>query len=104
MGLILGIFKNKIGKKENCPSLRADARHSFIDAAAMFVIASGAGLAALGLPSADYVAALLVSLVVFWNGGRIAIDGVRVLLDASIETCLLERSEKRGLILGYGRL
>ena len=90
MGLILGIFKNKIGKKENCPSLQADARHSFIDAAAMFVIASGVGLAVLGLPSADYVAAFLVALVVFWNGGQIAIDGIRVLLDASIETSLLE--------------
>jgi cation diffusion facilitator family transporter len=90
MGLVLGIFKDKIGKKENCPSLRADARHSFIDAAAMFVIASGVSLAALGLPFADYVAALLVALVVCWNGGRIAIDGIRVLLDASVETDLLE--------------
>jgi len=89
MGLILGIYKENIGRKENCPSISADARHSFIDAAAMFIIASGVYLAARGLNSADYAAALLVAAVVFWNGGRIAIDGVRVLLDASVETGLL---------------
>lgn len=90
MGLVLGVFKDRLGKNENCPSLRADARHSFIDAAAMFVIALGVGLASFGICFADYVAALLVAVVVFWNGGRIAIDGVRVLLDASVETGLLE--------------
>jgi len=92
MGLILGIYKEKVGRKENCPSISADARHSFIDAGAMFIIASGVYLAARGLNSADYAAALLVAAVVFWNGGRIAIDGIRVLLDASIETGLLEEA------------
>ena len=90
MGVALGIFKDRIGKKENCPSLRADARHSYIDAGAMFVIAAGVTLASCGVSFADYIAALLVAIVVFWNGGRITIDGVRVLLDASVETGLLE--------------
>jgi cation diffusion facilitator family transporter len=91
---VIALFKNRIGKKDNCPSLRADGRHSFIDAVAMLIIAVGVGLSAAGLRGADSVAALLVALVVFWGGGQITIDGIRVLLDASVERSVLDKVEK----------
>jgi cation diffusion facilitator family transporter len=94
VAFMMSVYKNRVGKEENSPSLCADGRHSLIDGAAMFVIALGVGLSTLGLRAADYVAALLVALLVIFDGGRIVVDGIKVLLDASVERSLLDEVER----------
>lgn len=94
LALAVAIFKNKVAKEENCPSLMADARHSVIDSAAMFIIALGVGISAAGIHGADLAATLIVSVVACVSGGQIAIDGIKVLLDASIEKDILEEIKK----------
>lgn len=94
LALAVSMFKKKVAKEENCPSLMADSQHSVVDAAAMFVIALGVAISAAGIQVADLAAALIVSAVVFVSGGRIAIDGIKVLLDASIEKDILEEIKK----------
>lgn len=83
------VYKKRVARQEMCPSLMADARHSFIDAIAMFVIALGVVISAAGIPVADLAAAFIVAVVAGISGGRIALDGIKVLLDASIEKDVL---------------
>ncbi len=90
LAFAVAMFKNRVAKQENCPSLMADARHSAVDSAAMFIIALGVGVSAAGIHAADLAAALIVSLIAFISGGRITINGIKVLLDASIEKDILE--------------
>ncbi|MFW6114102.1 MAG: cation diffusion facilitator family transporter, partial [Actinomycetota bacterium] len=43
-------YKDKVGKEENSPGLRADARHSLADLAAAMAVLAGVGLEMAGVP------------------------------------------------------
>ncbi len=94
LALAVSIFKNKVAKEENCPSLLADARHSAVDAAAMLIIAIGVAISLAGIRAADLAAAFIVSIAALVSGGQIVIDGIKVLLDASIEEEVLAEIRK----------
>ena len=87
----LAWYKNKVGKEENSPSLQADAKHSWTDVLASAAVAGGVLLQEAGIPHMDSVAALIVVAALFWSGMQVTLDGLRVLLDASIEKEVLDR-------------
>jgi cation diffusion facilitator family transporter len=91
LSLVFGVVKTRIGKKEKSPALLADARLSFVDLAAMSIIAIGVALNEVGLHNADLYSALVVAAMAVLLGGKIALEGVKVLLDASLEKDLLMR-------------
>jgi cation diffusion facilitator family transporter len=91
LSLVFGIVKTRMGRKEKSPALLADARLSFVDLAAMIIIAAGVALNEVGLHNADLYSALVVAAMAVILGGKIALEGVKVLLDASLEKDLLMR-------------
>ncbi|MDY6794161.1 MAG: cation diffusion facilitator family transporter [Actinomycetota bacterium] len=84
--------KYRVAGQENSPGLKADARHSLLDAVGLALIMVGVSLEYAGVPRADAAAALLLVLIVIWMGGKVVLDGLRVLLDASLEKDVLERA------------
>lgn len=91
----------RVGREINSPSLVADAKHIGID-----VLAGGAVLAGLlgslaGL-DLDRVTAFIVVAIIAWSGSKILADGIRVLLDASLDYQTLSLAEK--LILAEPRV
>ncbi|MDY6794431.1 MAG: cation diffusion facilitator family transporter [Actinomycetota bacterium] len=84
-------YKNKVGKDENSPGLRADARHSLSDLAAALAVMAGVSLQMAGVAYADSIAALVVVLFLVWAGIGVALNGIKVLLDASVEKEILEK-------------
>lgn len=87
----LAWYKNKVGKEENSPSLQADAKHSWTDVLASAAVAGGVLLQEAGIPHMDSVAALIVVAALFWSGVQVTLEGLRVLLDASIEKEVLDQ-------------
>ncbi len=61
------------------------------DAVGLAIISAGICLEAAGVPDMDAWAALVVSIIVAWVGIVVTLDGVKVLLDASVEKAVLER-------------
>jgi cation diffusion facilitator family transporter len=90
----LAWYKYRIGKEENSPSLQADARHSWTDVLASAGVIVGVYLQMLGLPHTDAVAALIVVAALAWSGIGIIMDGLRVLLDASLENEVIDQIQK----------
>jgi cation diffusion facilitator family transporter len=89
LALVLGLYKLRVARAEQCPALRADANHSLIDFAAQMVFAFGLTLDLAGVPVADSLAVTAVCLAVAWAGASIAYGGLKVLLDASVGRPLL---------------
>jgi cation diffusion facilitator family transporter len=87
-------YKGRVGRQENSPSLRADARHSFTDLIASVAIIVGVGLEIAGVKNMDSVAALVVVVFLGWSGIEVTLGGLKVLLDASIERELREKVEE----------
>ncbi len=85
-------YKGKVGREENSPSLRADARHSWTDTIASMAIILGIGLEIAGIENMDSIAALVVVGFLAWSGVQVLVGGVRVLLDASIEKEVLAQA------------
>lgn len=94
---LLAFYKGKVGKEANSPSLQADSKQSWADVAAGMVVILGISLEMAGVPYMDSVSALVVVLFLVWSGGKIAIDGLKVLLDASIEKEVLDRIRRIAL-------
>ena len=71
----------------------ADARHMWVDMLANAVVLAGllSNLAGFNL---DRIAAFIVVFFIAWAGGKILIDGIRVLLDASLDYATLSSAEK----------
>ncbi len=90
----LAWYKNKVGNEENSPSLKADASHSWTDVLASAAVAGGVFLQMVGIPHMDSVAALIVVAVLIWSGIQIVLDGLRVLLDASIEKEVIDQARQ----------
>lgn len=87
---LLAWNKARVGRRENSPSLLADARHSWTDAMASAGIVVGVGLDALGVPFVDSLMALVIAAILAWSGVQLLIEAIKVLLDASLEPAVLE--------------
>ncbi|MBN1932834.1 MAG: cation transporter [Desulfobacterales bacterium] len=83
----------KVGQEINSPSLIANAEHIRVD---MF----GNAAVLVGLLSSfidvdlDRIIAFIIVAIIAWAGGKILIDGIRVLLDASLDYKTLSSAEK----------
>lgn len=94
LATILGATKARVAAAEMCPSLHADARHSYLDAVGLALMTVGALLAGLGVDRADELVAFLASTILFFAGGQIVLGGLKVLLDASVERSVLAEVER----------
>lgn len=84
-------YMGKVAKQENSPSLRASSRDALADMASSFAVLIAAALEMGGVKYADGVAALVVVLFLIWSGLRVTLDGLKVLLDASVERDVLDK-------------
>ncbi|MEW6553537.1 MAG: cation diffusion facilitator family transporter [Actinomycetota bacterium] len=99
---MLAWYKWHVGKGENSPSLKAEARHSLGSMCACLLLVLGLGMEEAGVPDMGAVVALLVVALLAWFGVSIALDGLKVLLDASVEKEVLEKV--RSIAEGDGRI
>lgn len=79
-------YELRRGQTLGSPSLVADARHIASDMFAALIILSGliGGYLRLAFPLDRAVALIIVALIA-WAGFKIAVDAIRVLLDASLD-------------------
>ncbi len=86
-------YEAKVGKAINSPSLIAEAKHTYTDIFANVVV-----LIALFSNYVDFdldkIAAFIIAAFIAWSGGKILIDCIRVLLDASLDYKTLSFAEK----------
>jgi cation diffusion facilitator family transporter len=88
----IAYYKGKVGREENSPSLQADGKHAWADAWARVAIIVGVGIQAVGVKNMDSIVALAIVLMLFWTGVTVTVEGLKVLLDASIESDLLDKT------------
>ena len=86
-------YEARVGTEIASPSLIADARHMWVDMLANAVVLVGLLSSLIGF-NLDRIAAFIVVFFIAWAGGKILIDGVRVLLDASLDYGTLSSAEK----------
>jgi len=86
-------YEAAVGAEIESPSLIADARHIRVDMFANTVVLAGL-ISSLSGFNLDRIAAFIIVLFIAWAGGKILIDGVRVLLDASLDYATLSSAEK----------
>lgn len=92
-------YELKKAKKLNSPSLQADAQHLATDLFAACVILAGLVGTYLQIKfPVDKAAALVIVGLIAWVGVKIAVDAIRVLLDASLDFNTLNTI--REIILG----
>ena len=86
-------YEAKVGNEIGSPSLVADAKHIRVDMLANAVVLVGLLSHFLGF-DLDRIAAFIIVFFIAWAGGKILIDGIRVLLDASLDYQTLSLAEK----------
>ncbi len=86
-------YATRVGQEINSPSLTADAKHIGVDMFAGAAVLAGLAGGLVGL-DLDRVAAFIVVAIITRAGGMILIDGIRVLLDASLDYSTLSAAEK----------
>ncbi|MEA1947376.1 MAG: cation diffusion facilitator family transporter [Thermodesulfobacteriota bacterium] len=86
-------YATKVGTEINSPSLIADAKHIGVDmfSSAMVLVVLLSSFAGVNL---DKISAFIIVVIIAWSGGKILIDGIRVLLDASLDYNTLSLAEK----------
>ncbi len=86
-------YEARVGKEMGSPSIKADAEHVRVDVFANLVVLAGLCSAYVGI-NLDRAAALVVVVFISISGIRILTDGIRVLLDASLDYKTLSAAEK----------
>ncbi|MGB3904388.1 MAG: cation diffusion facilitator family transporter [Anaerolineae bacterium] len=95
---LFGRYELRVGRATNSPSLVADARHFQIDVLSSAIVFVSLGASALGLP-VDRIGALLIVPIIAKSGWDLMIDGMKVLLDASLDAETL--TQVRDIIESY---
>jgi cation diffusion facilitator family transporter len=84
--LIFSRYELKRAKQLNSPSLEADAQHLGTDLFSTCIILVGLSGTYFRVKfPLDKVAALVIVVLIVWVGVKIAVDAIRVLLDASLD-------------------
>jgi cation diffusion facilitator family transporter len=86
-------FEARVGAEIASPSLIADAKHIRVDMLANAVVLAGLISSFLGF-NLDRIAAFIIVFFIAWAGSKILLDGIRVLLDASLDYTTLSSAEK----------
>lgn len=97
---LFGRYAAGVGRKTESPTLIAEAQHRQVDVLSSIVVLGsvlpgyfGWNLTVHGV-SIDQIAAALVLIFIAWAGWELLSDGMRVLLDASVDFGTLERVRK----------
>jgi cation diffusion facilitator family transporter len=77
-------YESRVGKATNSPSLIAEARHFQTDVLSSGIVFVSVAASALGL-AVDRIAALLIVPFIAKSGWDLMVDGMKVLLDASLD-------------------
>jgi cation diffusion facilitator family transporter len=83
--LVWSRYELRVGKAANSPSLMAEARHYQIDVLSSSIAFASVAASGLGF-AVDRVAALLIVPFIAKSGWDLMADGMKVLLDASLDT------------------
>ena len=86
-------YEKKVGKEINSPILIADADHGYIDVLSNIIVMVSIILGTIGY-HLDKIATLIVVIFIVKTGFGILKDGVKVLLDASVDYETLSKTEK----------
>jgi cation diffusion facilitator family transporter len=88
--LLLGFYSVRVGKRTGSPALLAEGRHRQVDVLVSVVVLAAVVSSYFGF-AVDRIAAGLVLLFVGYAGWELLVDGMRVLLDASLDAETLNR-------------
>ncbi len=91
-------YELRVGKTTNSPSLVADARHFQTDVLSSAIVLVSVGASALGF-AIDRIGALLIVPFIAKSGWDLMVDGMKVLLDASLDVETL--AQVRAIIESY---
>ncbi len=97
---LFGQYAIAIGKRTESPTLIAEGRHRQVDVLSSLVVLLAVGLHYFGLNidfwgiTIDHIAAGLVLIFIGYAGWQILSDGMRVLLDASLDPETLDQIRK----------
>ena len=86
-------YELRVGREIDSPSLIADAKHIGTDMLANVVVLI-ALLSTFTTINLDRYAAIPIVILIAWSGGKILIDAIRVLLDASLDYETLSFADK----------
>ncbi len=86
-------YAGRVGREIGSPSLVADAGHIGVDIFSSVAVLAGLLASYTGV-NLDRPVAFVIVIIIVWCGGKILVDGVRVLLDASLDYATLSRAEK----------
>lgn len=94
---LFGVYASRVGRRTGSPTLIAEGRHRQVDVVSSLVVVISTlmgylhwELSLLGV-SIDQVAAGVVLIFIAWAGWGLLSDGMRVLLDASIDFKTLDQ-------------
>lgn len=93
ISLAFSKYEKKIGKEINSPILIADAEHGYIDVLSNIIAMISIVLRTVGY-NFDKIATLIILIFIIKTGIEILIDGIKVLLDASVDYETLSKTEK----------
>jgi cation diffusion facilitator family transporter len=97
---LFGQYAIAVGKRTGSPTLIAEGRHRQVDVLSSLVVVSAVGLHYFGLDisffgiTIDHVAAGVVLVFIGYAGWELLSDGMRVLLDASLDPDTLNQVRK----------
>jgi cation diffusion facilitator family transporter len=96
--LLWSRYEMRVGRAANSPSLMAEARHYQTDVLSSLIVFASVGASALGL-GLDRLGALLIVPFIAKSGWDLMADGMKVLLDASLDAGTL--GQVREIIESY---
>jgi cation diffusion facilitator family transporter len=88
--LLFGRYEMAVGQRTGSPSLVADGRHFQTDVASSLAVLAAVAAGLLGL-QLDRIAAGLIVLFIGYSGWGLLVEGMRVLLDASLDVGTLQQ-------------
>jgi cation diffusion facilitator family transporter len=97
---LFGLYATSVGQRTGSPTLMAEGKHRQVDVLASIVVVASAltsyfhwSVAFWGV-SIDQIAAAVVLIFIAWAGWELLVDGMRVLLDASVDFGILNQVSK----------
>jgi cation diffusion facilitator family transporter len=94
---LFGLYAGRVGRRTGSPTLIAEGKHRRVDVVSSVVVLVSVVMSCFGWEfslfgiSLDQVAAAVVVIFIAWAGWELLTDGMRVLLDASIDFQTLDQ-------------
>ncbi len=97
VNLVFGQYVMRVGRRTGSPALRAEGRHRQVDLISSSVVVVAVALSYVGLKidihgiTIDHIGAAVVVIFIAYAGYELLSDGMRVLLDASIDPVTMKQ-------------